>query len=287
MNKKITQPNQKPTENKHYRPIKLPFQGSRKMDPGEWIYIHRAGLLVTVVVYLSIAILFISYKIMLKPAVAQNNSIVIDLEAEQPIPPTPADASSMDNSQMDYESARNRLSNQNAKDEGGATTSSRANSAALDQAQSEAERINQMLSQGRQAYDDGLSGIQSASSAAKKQHREQSQNQASQQNKGKGTKGERGRVAGNVVVSYDLPGRVDVYLHIPAYECQGGGQVVVDIIVNRNGKVVSASVGQLTNGAEECVSEQAVRAAKMSSFNVSSSAPDRQRGTITYLFVPQ
>ena len=47
---------------------------------------------------------------------------------------------------------------------------------------------------------------------------------------------------GSVLISYWLPGRRDVSLYMPAYQCEGGGEVTVNITVNRNGKVVSASM---------------------------------------------
>lgn len=62
--------------------------------------------------------------------------------------------------------------------------------------------------------------------------------------------------------------------------------MVVSISVNRNGKVTSASVRSSTSG-EECLSERALEAARLSRFNVDASAPASQSGTITYLFQRQ
>ena len=91
---------------------------------------------------------------------------------------------------------------------------------------------------------------------------------------------------GRVLVSYSLPGRTDVYLHTPAYQCEGGGEVTVAITVNRNGKVTAASLKETTTSSN-CINETAVTAARNSRFNVDGSAADRQSGTITYIFVPQ
>ena len=89
---------------------------------------------------------------------------------------------------------------------------------------------------------------------------------------------------GNVLVEYDLPGRRDVSLFIPAYLCEGSGRVVVSITVNRNGKVTTASVKE--GSGSSCINDSAVRAARNSTFNVDPSR-DKQSGTITYRFVPQ
>lgn len=73
-------------------------------------------------------------------------------------------------------------------------------------------------------------------------------------------------------------------LNIPAYRCEGGGDVVVEITVNRAGEVVNARV---QSGGDECMRESALRAARVSRFNIDQSAPARQQGTITYIFIPQ
>ena len=60
--------------------------------------------------------------------------------------------------------------------------------------------------------------------------------------------------------------------------------VVVEITVNRAGEVVNARV---QSGGDECMRESALRAARVSRFNIDQSAPARQQGTITYIFIPQ
>jgi len=89
-----------------------------------------------------------------------------------------------------------------------------------------------------------------------------------------------------VPVSFSLtdPVRPSRSLNIPAYRCEGGGDVVVEITVNRAGEVVNARV---QSGGDECMRESALRAARVSRFNIDQSAPARQQGTITYIFIPQ
>jgi hypothetical protein len=47
---------------------------------------------------------------------------------------------------------------------------------------------------------------------------------------------------GPSVLSYSLDGRKGMSLHVPVYKCYGGGDVYVQITVNRKGYVVAASI---------------------------------------------
>ena len=80
------------------------------------------------------------------------------------------------------------------------------------------------------------------------------------------------------------PVRTRRYLEVPAYQCEGGGEVVVGITVNPSGEVVAAKIA---SGGDDCMREAALEAARNSLFNIDDSAPARQSGTITYLFIPQ
>ncbi len=98
--------------------------------------------------------------------------------------------------------------------------------------------------------------------------------------------------AGQTMVSYKLENRVphnknDWYIRNPGYTCNNAnGKVVVAIRVNNNGDVVSARyVPEMSNGANNCMIEQAERYAKMSRFAYSGSAPKTQEGYIYYNFV--
>ena len=84
--------------------------------------------------------------------------------------------------------------------------------------------------------------------------------------------------------SISNPVRTSRYLEVPAYLCEGGGDVTVAVTVDRAGKVTGARV---TEGGDDCMRESALRAARNSLFNIDDSAPARQTGTITYIFIPQ
>jgi hypothetical protein len=87
-------------------------------------------------------------------------------------------------------------------------------------------------------------------------------------------------------ISFFLENRTDRYIHIPVYKCQGNGTVVVNIIVNQLGEVISATLAS-TSTDEECVIETAIESASISLFSSDPAADPKQRGTISYEFVAQ
>ncbi len=92
---------------------------------------------------------------------------------------------------------------------------------------------------------------------------------------------------GPSVISYSLDGRKAISLPVPAYKCEGGGDVSVQITVNRKGYVVSAAVIESVSSSDACLVRSAVAAAKRSRFRASSTAPDKQIGEIVYRFIAQ
>ncbi len=76
------------------------------------------------------------------------------------------------------------------------------------------------------------------------------------------------------------------YIRNPGYTCQGSGTVRVNIKVNQNGNVTSATVAN-SSGASGCMIDKALKYAKMSRFAYSGKAPSSQSGWIEYIFVAQ
>jgi colicin import membrane protein len=103
---------------------------------------------------------------------------------------------------------------------------------------------------------------------------------------GLGTKGTgTGSGNGNKSVSYDLGGRGFAALPQPKYDYQGEGRVVVEVSVDRSGKVVQATPG--TKGSttlDEYLLKVAKEAAMEARFETKADAPVIQKGTITYNF---
>lgn len=93
--------------------------------------------------------------------------------------------------------------------------------------------------------------------------------------------------SGPSVVSYTLDGRKASHLKIPAYRCNGGGDVTVIITVNNGGNVVGAKVMDSISSSDQCLRNFAVRAARLSKFSASQTAPPNQTGEIVYRFIAQ
>ena len=93
--------------------------------------------------------------------------------------------------------------------------------------------------------------------------------------------------SGPSVVSYNLDGRKASKLSVPAYRCYGSGDVTVIITVDNSGRVVAAKVMEEISSDDTCLRNFAIRAARLSQFSASSTAPPRQNGEILYRFVAQ
>ena len=269
---------QPPAPNRPEKPIRrrrkrldLPF-GNEREDVGEWTYRHRIGLCVTLIAYLVLMIAFVSSKIVIGKR-NHMQGMYIDLQElaalqderdrlEEEI------RRKMQQEQLDWRSIQNQVSNENATDER-LKDDRGTNTAALnDAAQEAADRMRA----NREAYEQGLAEEQ----AIRADRGDEGEADKQQDRKGKG----------RVTVSFSLtnPVRTSRYLHIPAYRCEAGGDVVVRITVDRGGEVIAAKV---ESGGDDCMRETAVSAAYASRFNIDSSAPERQQGTITYIFIPQ
>ncbi len=249
--------------------LNLPFD-NRREDAGSWAYDHRVGLCVTLIAYLVVMIVFVSSKIVIGQR-AQTQGMFIDLqtlsELEEQREQLEEEVRQRQQDAADWASIRNRMSNENAA-EGELRDDRGTDMRALDEAASDAE---ERLRANREAYEQGLA-----------------EERAIRERRGGGKTGESSdvKVKGRVTVSFSLknPVRTKRYLEVPAYRCEGGGEVVVEITVNRAGEVTAARV---RSGGDACMREMAERAARNSLFNIDDSAPARQTGTITYIFIPQ
>lgn len=250
--------------------LRLPFEKNRQ-DVGEWAYDHRVGLCITVIVYLLLGIVFVGAKIVVGNGV-NRQEVIIDLrtveQLRQERDRLEQQVRERQQEQSDWENVRNRTSNEQAlnealRDDRGTRTAELNESAAEAQ---ERMRAN------RDAYERGLAearalGQRAGSEGDADQRRDK-------------------RYEGTVTISYSFadPARQGRYLENPAYLCESGGRVVVEATLNRNGEVVAAKV---RSGGDDSMREAALRAARNSLFDINDSAPARQSGTITYVFIPQ
>lgn len=103
----------------------------------------------------------------------------------------------------------------------------------------------------------------------------------------KKTNPEKQTYSGPSVVSYQLDGRKASKLSIPAYRCLGAGHVTVVITVDPHGNVINAKIQDDSSSNDQCLRDFAVRAARLSKFSASTTAPSRQLGNIVYMFIAQ
>ncbi|MBQ5704096.1 MAG: TonB family protein [Alistipes sp.] len=270
-------PSQKPTPRPEGRPprrqrMRLPFE-NKKQDAGEWAYDHRLGLSVMVIVYLVLGIVFFASKIVIgsKP---HMQGIYVDLQTLEELEAEKERLEreiQMQQSQLDWSAVRNLQSNEsmlneNLRDDRG-TNTSEINESARD--------IAAGMAANRAAYEAGLAEAQSILTA----DRESSE-------KDKHTQHQDVKYTGGVTVRFEFknPVRTSRDLVVPAYKCEAGGQVVVNVVLNQGGEVISARVA---SGGDERMREEALKAARASTFNIDNSAPARHGGTITYTFIPQ
>lgn len=262
----------------------LPFVNMKK-SVDEWIYRNRRGVVWVSVSYMIILILivFVRYDV---GHLDMRDSIVIDVPLEAP---PKIKEPKIEEPQFSEEELR-KMANEPVKnvsvDENSADLNTRlqdAKSTNSDKLYEEARKVQAEVEANSKRYQKGLESIESKYANTNK-------GDNSERNVGESSKSSEGNnsvVKGNVTVSFNLKGRGAVHLEIPAYRCEGGGRVVVDIMVALNGDVLSAAIRSSTGVTDPCVQEMALQAAKMSSFTVSRNGGDKQMGTMTFLFVQQ
>ena len=253
------------------KPLRLPFD-NRKEDIGSWAYDHRVGLFITIIIYLIIGIGFFASKIVIGRKVSQQG-MYIDLQTVEMLEKERdrlAEEVRRANQKIDWSKIRNTSSNENALNEN--LADDRGTKTA--ELNSDAEAVEARMRANREAYEKGLKDAKRAG-----ERTEDSKSDSKNTNSDK-------KVKGTVTVSFSFknPVRYSRHLVKPAYRCEGGGEVVVKAVIDRAGKVLTATV---LSGGDECMRQTAISAAKGSTFDHNSDAPAQQEGTITYIFIPQ
>ena len=256
--------------------IELPFEHHRG-DWLEWVYDHRVAILVTLGAYLLLAAGIVTARITLEPA-RERSALYMDMqqleqliEEKERLEAEVRQMQALQEMEREYyEEIRNRVSSE----EGDLNSGLRdAQGTQASDIYNEARALEASMQASREAYEQGVRDaariLENRSSSA-----QGGENNTSQ------------KVSGPVSISYSLPGRYAEELYRPTYQCRGGGTITVNIVVNRNGQVTSATVAS-GSSSDACLQEFAVRAAQASRFNFDGTADNRQSGTITYVFVPQ
>jgi hypothetical protein len=171
-------------------------------------------------------------------------------------------------SEIDWKSIRNLSSNENAlnenlEDEKGTN---------VEELNAAAEAVEKERKANQEAYERGLREAKAIGENRKSGEDAKERKESKRK--------------GNVTVSFSFknPVRYSRHLVKPAYRCEGGGEVIVAVVINQRGEVISATV---TSGGDECMRQTAIESALNSQFDINNNAPTKQQGTITYIFIPQ
>jgi len=237
----------------------------RKPDNGD-----RAGLYITVIFHLGVLIVLLLGEI--GSALRQDNTYEIDFSKQE-------EMQKVEEEQRMKEEISQKLDQLLASSAGvpirnvavdrSSTLKDDRNTDA-EQLYKDAERLAQELKNGYQVEenDDDYVAINKPTPVRKEEPKKQT-------------------YTGPSVVSYDLAGRKASRLSIPAYRCMGAGYVTVIITVDPSGNVLNAKIQDDVSSGDKCLRDFAIRAARLSKFSASTSAPARQAGNIVYMFIAQ
>ena len=235
---------------------------------------NRAGLYLTVIFHLTVIIVLLLYSI--DSTLRREESFVLDFSKQEEIERREKEEVMKQDISRKLEdmiaAARQQTSNQIrniAVDAGSQLKDDRGTDA--DQLYRDAERLARELKNGQK---DGI----------EEDAREET---VEMQHQNKPDNSKQKAYSGPSVLSYTLDGRKASYLPIPAYKCYGAGDVTVIITVNPQGQVINAQIMEEISSSDDCLRKFAIRAARLSRFSASTTAPAKQNGEIVYRFIAQ
>ena len=253
------------------------LEDTRRESLGEWLYNHRIGVMVVILTLLVggtwLATARYSFTI---PPMEYFVEFVEEVPSEAEIAELKR---KRDELQAEIDRRLQEVQNvKNLQSNDAAETSGSKNQLGHDaKTQELMDKIASDMQTNRNDYESGMREVADIGKGG--------EGEGSGDNKGDGDKG---KFSGAVTVAYNFadPVRHHRDLYIPAYKTKGGGVVVVDVWLDRNGTVTSARIQSSTNSE---LNAQALAAARhrRTLFRIDDTAPESHRGTITYTFVAQ
>ncbi len=256
---------------------------TRSESFGEWLYGHRVGIITVIIATLLGGAYIATARVDVE---VRPIEYIIEFTDEVP---TPEDIERLkqerDRLQEDIDrrmaavqNVKNHQSNE-AAEEGGQESQNYDS-----ETQQMMDKVASDMASNRSDYESGMRDVQGIGKGGT----------------GSGSGGKKGdgkdnNFKGAVTVEYDISyvkdgkkiaRHADGRLYTPAYRSKGGGVVVVEVKVNRNGSVISAVVRESTNRE---LNNIALEAAKhhLTKFRIDDNAPQSNVGTITYTFLAQ
>ena len=232
----------------------------------------KAGLYITIIFHLVVIIVLLASQF--NAALKREESFVLDFSKEEEVERRKKEEAFKEDiskklDELIAASGRSSESIRNIAVDAGSRLKDDRNTDA-EQLYKDAERLAQELRNGQNAIHEDA--------------REETVDLSSQNRKKDAPKKE---YSGPSVLSYNLDGRKASHLKIPAYRCYGSGDVTVIITVNTSGTVVGAKVLDAVSSSDKCLRDYAIRAARLSRFSASETAPPNQTGEILYRFIAQ
>ena len=231
----------------------------------------KAGLYITIIFHLMVIIVLLVYKI--DATLKREESFVLDFSKQEEIEKREKETAFKEDisRRLDELIAAARSSSEpirNLAVDAGSQLKDDRNTDA-DQLYKDAERLAKDLKDGQAIQEDAREETVELPSQKKQENTEKKE------------------YSGPSVLSYTLDGRKASHLKIPAYRCYGSGDVTVIITVNNAGTVVGAKVLDEVSSNDACLRNYAIRAARLSRFSASQTAPPNQTGEILYRFIAQ
>ena len=233
---------------------------------------ERAGLYITVIFHLTVIIVLLLYQI--DSTLRREESFVLDFSKQEEIERRQQEEIFKEDISRKLDELIAAAQSSGSPIRNIATDASRAQlrddrGTDADQLYKDAERLAKELRDGQSAQEDARE------ETVEMPHQKKEENTSKKE------------YSGPSVLSYNLDGRKASHLKIPAYRCYGSGDVTVIITVNNAGQVVGAKVLDSVSSSDECLRNFAIRAARLSRFSASTTAPANQTGEILYRFIAQ
>lgn len=262
----------------------LPFMAGRQ-DWAEWTYRNRYGVFTTVALYLAVLLGFSMVRF--EMAVSSNSEgVYIDVKELEEFVEMLEQMKQEPEEKLNDGPVSNQVSNENSNTKEDYSYENFAKKDPMDSRKLLDEQIDNLM-EGRQVMRNYITTMDRLDVQMENEIMKSREVRDSLKRVAKENESLHSRKQGNVTVSYELRDRRALFLEMPAYLCEGGGKVVLDIYVNRMGKVVDAVVRKTYGVDDPCVEEMAIWAAKESYFDVNNASEARQKGTMTYIFIPQ
>ena len=237
----------------------------------------KAGLYLTVIVHLAVVIILLATS--LSNQIQKEHSFVLDFSKVEEIEKMQAEIERLQKEAAFKESIAQKL-----QAEIGSSSPSEIRNVAVDRGALKDDRGTDA----DQLYKDAARLAQDLKNGHKDAIEEDAREETVEmQHQNKSDDSNKKEYSGPSVVSYTLDGRKASHLKIPAYRCYGAGDVTVIITVNNAGQVVGAKVMDSISSSDQCLRNFAVRAARLSRFSASQTAPPNQTGEIVYRFIAQ